>query len=116
MDKKELQRMLQQKFAASLSTHSSDELAMLFQERVGVWQQEVSNSEDALTKIQQQLIDNIQGFCAAYLYNSVEKNTFELKEGVHYRALYEQLQQLTETIKQQNSLNEIQEALRQVSI
>jgi len=116
MDKKELQRMLQQKFAATSSSHSSIELLSIFRERVEVWQQEVNLSRDALPKIQQQLIDNIQGFCAAYLYNSVEKSTFELKEGQYYHGLFDQLQQLSEAVKKQNSLNEVQEVLRNVSI
>ncbi|OJJ22116.1 hypothetical protein BKI52_08750 [marine bacterium AO1-C] len=114
MDKKDLQRMLQQKFATSSVSHSSDALEAILRERVGEWQQEMKDSEGTLPKIQQQLVDNIQGFCATYLYESLEKKTFELKSGEHYQALYDRLQQLSEMIKKQNSLNDVQEVLLQV--
>lgn len=115
MDKKELQRILQQKFNQSSAQHTSDELTGILKERVGEWLQEISDSEETFTQIQQKLADNIQGFCATYLYNSVEKKTFELKQGAHYQTMHEQLQELSEAIKKQNSPNQVQEVLRNIT-
>ncbi len=113
MDSKELQRILQQKFTVKGGSHSVVELEAIWKERVEEWQQVMRESTDGWAAVQQQMVDNIQGFCATYLYDSVEKKTFGLKEGTHYQAWYERLQQLIATIQQHGSLNEIQETLRQ---
>ena len=115
MDSKELQRILQQKFTVKGGSHSAVELETVWKERVEEWQQVMKMSTDGWAVVQQQMVDNIQGFCATYLYDSVEKKTFGLKEGPHYRAWYERLQQLITTIQQHGSLDEIQETLRQAS-
>ena len=115
MDKKELQRILQQKFSQSSVQHTSDELKRILTERAGEWLQEIDDNGETLPQIQQKLIDNIQGFCATYLYNSVEKKTFELKPGAHYQTMHGQLQELSEAIKKQNSPNQVQEVLRNIT-
>lgn len=111
MDKKELQRLLQQKFNQASESQATTDIATLLQSSKEEWLQQAKHYEGDFTQMQSQLIESIQAFCATHLFQMLDKSTFTIKPGKVYEITHTQLQQLIGTIQQQSSLNQIQEAL-----
>lgn len=111
MDKKELQRLLQQKFSQASKSQANTEVTKLLENSKEEWLQQIKDAEGDFAQIQQQLIESIQAFCATHLFQVMDKSTFAVKPGKVYETTHAQLQRLISLIQQQSSLNQTLEAL-----
>lgn len=103
--------MLQQKFKQTNEQASDNELKSELQNRVNEWINESRNSKEELKPVRQKITDSIQAFCTTYLFDAVDKATFQLKKGDICKKMYAQLQQLIASLSTCESLPELTKVL-----
>lgn len=114
MDKKELQRMLQQKFAqAKPSTLPAQHLQNEWRQRLEIWLNECQQTNETINSISPKVLESIQAFITNYLLEAVNKNTFQLKEGEMYQKYYQKLEALKAKIATCSNLTELTELIKE---
>ncbi|WP_299466184.1 hypothetical protein [uncultured Microscilla sp.] len=110
MNKKELQRMLQQNFAQAKQPKVS--VQSEWQAKIGEWQQIIQQAtEEDIEVTRQKILESIQAFITTRLLEVVNKNTFQLKEGTIYQQYYTNLEALKTNLVACTTLTELIQAL-----